>query len=133
MVLVEADHRLKDLLGDSIDWSQLEWCNSDLHVAQFTDNRLDLSVIDTIQRLDYHKIVLLLGIFHNGRFDWSEMLLVRKIDMVQQWALSWQESTGELKRLRMPELRFSLFNRSIELHVFLHLDDKADFSRVTEV
>ena len=33
----------------------------------------------------------------------------------------------------MPELRLSLFDRSVELHVFLHLDDKADLCRVTEV
>ena len=61
------------------------------------------------------------------------MLLVTQINMIEEWALSWQESTGKLKRFRMPELGLFLFYRSIKGSVLLHLNDEPYLGRVAEV
>lgn len=61
------------------------------------------------------------------------MLLVRKIYVIQQRALSWQKGTRQLKRLSVPVLRLLLLVVSLECRVLLHLQNEPDFRRVTEV
>ena len=94
LVLVEADHLVEHLLGDLVDGRQLEGCDSDLDVAQTTDDWLHFRIINSIQRLNNHEIILLLSIFQNCRFDRGEMLLVRQVDMVQKRAFARQEGAS---------------------------------------
>ena len=97
LILIETDHLVKNLLGDRVDRSELEWRNGNLHIRKSSDDRLDLGVIDAIQRLNDHQIVLLLRIFHDRCLDRSEVLLVGQIDVVEQRAFAGEESTGELQ------------------------------------
>ena len=60
LVLIEADHRLEDLLGHLVDRSELERRDAHLHVAEASNDRLHLRVVHAVQGLDDHQIVLLL-------------------------------------------------------------------------
>ena len=60
LVLIERDHLGQDLLGDLVDRSQCEWSDCHLHICQASDDRLNLTIIDSIERLNYHQIIFLL-------------------------------------------------------------------------
>ena len=94
LVLVEADHLVEHLLGDLVDRRQLEGRDSNLDIAQTTDDWLHFRIINSIQRLNNHEIILLLSIFQNCRFDRGEMLLVRQVDMVEKRAFARQEGAS---------------------------------------
>ena len=133
LILVEADHLVEDLLSDGIDWSQLERCDSHLHIWEAPYNWLDLSVIDTVKRFYHHQVIFLLLVFHNSGLYRCEVFLVGQINVIQKRTLAWQEGTSKLKRLCMPEFRFTLLCRCVKRLVFLHLDNESNFGRVTEV
>ena len=133
LVLVEADHLVEDLLRDGVDRRQLERGDGHLHIGEASDDRLDLGVVDAVQRLDHHQVVLLLLVFHDCRLHRREMFLVGEIDVVEERALAWQECTGQVKRLRVPEFGLTLLGRRVKRLVFLHLDYESNLGRVTEV
>jgi len=79
------------------------------------------------------QVIVLLVVFVNRCLNWSEVLLVAKINVIQEWALAWEESACELERFSMPVLTFLLLCGRIEAVVFLHLYNKTDLGRITEV
>lgn len=66
-----------------MQWRHHEWRYRHLDIAQFPNDRLELVVIDTVEGLDYHQVVVLLLVFIDGRLHWSEVFLVAQIDMVE--------------------------------------------------
>lgn len=87
LVFVEADHLTEHLLRDLVDRSQLEGRDGYVHVAQTPDYWLNFGIVNSIERLNHHQVVFLLGILHNRRLDRSKMLLVAQVDMIEQGAL----------------------------------------------
>ena len=133
LVFVERNHLVQELLGNLMQRRQLERCDADFDIRQLSYDGLHLGVFDPVQRFNHLQVVFLLLVFENSCLDWCEVLLVTQVDMVQQWTLSWQECTSQLKRFRMPELGFFLFLRRVESLVFFHLNYEPDFCRVAEV
>lgn len=82
MVLIEGDHLVEHLLGHLVHRGELEGCDGHLDITQPTDDRLNLCVVDSIHRLDHHKVVVLLGILKNGSLNGSKVLLVGQINMI---------------------------------------------------
>ena len=133
LVLVERDHLGQDLLGHLVDRREGERSDRDLDICQAPYDRLHLAVIYAVEGLDHHQIVFLLCVFENGRFDGGKVLLIRQVDVVQQGALSRQESAGELKALRVPELGLFLLRGCVKRSILLHLDDEANLGAVAEI
>ena len=133
LVLVERDHLGQDLLGHLVDRREGEGSDRDLDICQAPNDRLHLAVIHAVEGLDHHQIVLLLCVFENGRFDGGKVLLIRQVDVVQQGALSRQESASELKALRVPELGLFLLRGCVKRSILLHLDDEANLRAVAEI
>ena len=121
------------MFGDLIDGSESERCDGDLHVCQATNYRLNFRIVDTVQRLDHHEVILLLGILQNRSLHRCEMLLVGQINVIEKRTLAWKECAGKLETLGVPELGFALLARVVKGRVFFHLDDETDLSAVAEV
>ena len=121
------------LFGDLMERGQLEGSNRDVHIGKFANNWLHLRVIDAVKRFYYLQIVLLLLIFHYCRLYWSKVLLVAKIDVIEEGTLAGEERTGKFKRLGVPKLAFLLLLGRFKRRVFLHLNYEANLCRVAEV
>jgi len=94
---------------------------------------MKLRIFNPLERL-YHKKVIIVGLlFHYSLLNRSKVFLVGEVDVVEKWALTWQEGAGHLKRLRMPKFRLCLLLGDVPGGVLLHLNDKSDFSRVAEI
>ena len=63
-----------------------------------------LLVIDSVEGLDNYQIIFLFFVFFDHLLHWGKVLLVRKIDMIEKGALSWQEATGHFETLGVPVL-----------------------------
>lgn len=61
------------------------------------------------------------------------MLLVAKIDVIEERALSGEESTRQFERLGVPKLAFLLLLGCFKRRIFLHLNYEANLCRVAEV
>lgn len=59
------------------------WCDSDLDVAELSNDGLKLIVVYSVEGLDNLKAVILLLVFFNRRLYWSEVLLVTQVDMIE--------------------------------------------------
>ena len=108
-------------------------CNCDSDVIKFTDNWLKFYVVYSVQWLDNLKIILLLFVLLNRGFHRGEVLLVADVDVVQQWALPWQERTTDLQTFSVPVFAFFLPLRGVKSRVFFHLYNKPYLSTVAEV
>ncbi len=82
VVLVERLHLLQDLIGDLVQGSHLVWSDRDLNVIQLAHYRLELHIVDTVQRFDHQKIILLLLVFLYRCLDRCKMFLVAHVDVV---------------------------------------------------
>lgn len=82
VVLVERLHLLQDLIGDLMEGSHLVWSDRDLNVIQLAHYRLEFHVVDTVERFDHQKIILLLLVFFYRCFDGCKMFLVAHVDVV---------------------------------------------------
>ena len=105
---------------------QLEGRYRNIDVVQLPYNRLELSVVYSVQGLDHLQVVGLLLIFHNSCFYRREVLLIRQVYVVKKGTFSRKKSARHLQGLCMPELRFLLLYVSVERQVFFHLYDEAD-------
>ena len=52
LVLVEADHLVDDWLGHLVQGCEGEWSDCYVHVAQFSNYRLQLGVVNSIEWFD---------------------------------------------------------------------------------
>lgn len=82
VVFVERLHLLQDLIGDLMQGSHLVWSDRNLNVIQLAHYRLKLHVVDTVQRFDHQKIILLLLVFLYRCLDRCKMFLVAHVDVV---------------------------------------------------
>jgi len=82
VVLVERLHLLQDLIGHLMEGSHLVWSDRDLNVIQLAHYRLELHVVDTVQRFDHQKIIFLLLVFFYRCLDGCKMFLVAHVDVV---------------------------------------------------
>lgn len=128
LILVKRDHLAENVLSHFVQRCQLKGSDSHLHVAQAANDRLELRIVDTVQRLYHLQVVVLLLVFVYSSFDRGEMLLITEVDVVEQGALTREESASKFKRLGVPELTFLLLLRRFKALVFFHLNDEADLS-----
>ena len=82
VVLVERLHLLQDLIGDLMQGGHLVRSDRDLNIIQLAHYRLELHVVDTVQRFDHQKIILLLLVFLYRCLYRCKMFLVTHIDVV---------------------------------------------------
>ena len=109
-----------------MEWGQLKGRNRDVHIGKFANNWLHLGVVNAVEGLYYLQIVLLLLIFHYCRFNGSKVLLVAKIDVIEEGTFAREESTGQFERLGVPKLAFLLLLRCFKRRIFLHLNYEAN-------
>ena len=84
--------------------SHLERGDRHLDIVKLSDDRLELGIIHSIQRFDDYKVVFLLFVFSDCGLDRCKMLLIRNVDVVQQWANTRQEGAADLECFRVPIL-----------------------------
>lgn len=82
VVLVERLHLLQDLIGDLMQGGHLVRSDRDLNIIQLAHYRLELHVVDTVQRFDHQKIILLLLVFLYRCLYRCKMFLVTHVDVV---------------------------------------------------
>ena len=82
VVFVERLHLLQDLISDLMQGSHLVWSDRNLNVIELAHYRLKLHVVDTVQRFDHQKIILLLLVFLYRCLDRCKMFLVAHVDVV---------------------------------------------------
>lgn len=104
-----------------------------MYVLYLSNYRLELGVIDACEGLHHYEVVVVRLIFHNSSLHGGEVLLIREVDVVEEGALSGQESAGDFQGFSMPVLGLFLFDCGVVGSVFLHLNDEPDLGRVAEV
>ena len=82
VVFVERLHLLQDLIGDLMEGGHLVWSDRNLNVIELAHYWLELHVVDTVQRFDHQKIILLLLVFLYRCLDRCKMFLVAHVDVV---------------------------------------------------
>ena len=97
VVFVEGHHLVQDGLCHCVEWCELVRRDSDVNIVQTSDDWLELGVVHAVERLDHLEVVVLLLVFQDSRFDRRKMLLITQVDMVEQGALSGQESASQLQ------------------------------------
>ena len=90
-------------------------------------NWLELGVINTIERFYYNQVISYSFFFKNRLFNWSKMLLVREVNMVEERAFTRQEGASNFEGLGMPVFRLFMLDTRVIRRVFLHLEDESDF------
>ena len=133
VVIVERLELVDEWLGHGVNGSDTEWRNRDINIVQILDDRMVLLVINPIQRLDHHEVVLFLLVFLDHLLHWCKVLLVRQVYMIKQRTLAWQEWAGDFKGLCVPVFTLLLSVSRLKVGVLLHLQNKSDFSRVAKV
>ena len=133
LVVIELNHLGEEGLGDGVDRGHLVGRDRNLDVLHLSDDRLELLVVDSWHRLYHLQVILIRFFLQNRLLHWSEMLLVRQIDVVEKRTLSWQEGAGNFERLRMPEFGLLMLQLGIPGGLFIHLEDESDLGGVTEV
>lgn len=82
VVLVERLHLLQDLIGDLMQGGHLVRSDRDLNIIQLAHYRLEFHVVDTVQRFDHQKIILLLLVFLYRCLYRCKMFLVTHVDVI---------------------------------------------------
>lgn len=91
LVLVERHHLVQNWFGHRVQGGQLVRSDCHLHIVQFSDDWLELRVVNSIQWLDHLQVIILLLVFVNRGFDWSKVLLITEVNVIEQGTLAWQE------------------------------------------
>jgi hypothetical protein len=97
LVFIEAHHLAEELTGDLVKRGHLIRGDRDLYVLQMPDDRLELGIVNTIQRFYNFKIIGHHFLLMNCLLYRSKVLLVREINMVEKRALAWEETASYLK------------------------------------
>ena len=71
--------------------------DGNLDVLKMPNNRLEFGVVHTVQGLHYFKIVGYYLFFMDGLLNWSKVLLIRQVNVVEKGALTGEESTSDFK------------------------------------
>ena len=91
VVIVETLHLGEDLVRHLVQRSHCVWCDAHLYVVQTPDDRLKLSVVYAVQRLDYLEVVLRLLVFLKRGFDWRKVFLVTHVYVIEKRTLAREE------------------------------------------
>ena len=90
-------------------------------------------VVNAVQGLHYDEVIIFFLVFFDHLFDRGEVLLVRKIYVIQEWTFTWEETASYLQTFGVPILRFLLFFVLIVTWVFFHLEDKPNLRRIAKI
>ena len=92
MVFIKVYDGRQEIIGYLIKGSHLIRGDRNLHIAQMSDDWLELRIIYSVQGLYNFQIICDCLFFHNGLLYWRKMLLIRQIYMVQQRTFTRQKS-----------------------------------------